>query len=155
MKPPPFFVVADRGQMKAYRFQDALGREPAAVLVEQFDLDEFRQKYEERFTDQAGAFPSRGAPGVATAVAERLSLEKETEVRAARRLAGRLTDWLRTYRPPSWAFAASPEVNCAVLAHVPPELQKTLTRNLKHDLVNTPAEDLLAHVINNNDAKAR
>jgi hypothetical protein len=154
MKPPPFFVVADRGHMKAYRFQDALGREPAAVLVEQSDLVEVRQKYEERFTDQAGAFPSRGAPGVATAVAEHLSLEKETEARTVRRLAGQLSEWLRTYRPSSWAFAASPEVNRAVLAHVPLELQKTLTLNLKHDLVKIPADHLLEHVINS-DAKAR
>ena len=154
MKPPPFFAVADRGHMKAYRFQDALGREPAAILVEQFDLDEVLQKYEERFTDQAGGFPSGGASGVANAIAERPLLEKETDARAARRLAGRLTEWLRTYHPASWAFAAPAEINRTILAHVPPELQKALTRNLKLDLVNSPADELLGHV-RNNDAKAR
>jgi hypothetical protein len=74
----------------------------------------------------------------------------ETKARALRRLAEQITECLRHYRPSTWAFAASPEVNGAILDHVPSELQQMLTRNLKHDLVNTPADKLLQHVRGDN-----
>lgn len=143
MKPPPFFVVADRGHMKAYHFKESMGRAPAAMLVEQADVAEACLKYEERFTDQAGAFPSGSAPGVANAVAERLSLEEETKARICKHLGGQLTEWLNRHKPHLWGFAAPSEINNAILHNLARDYHKNLIRNLKQDLVHVPASDLL------------
>lgn len=143
MKPPPFLVVADRGHMKAYQFKEAVGRPPHAALAETLDLAEACLKYKERFTDQAGAFPSRVAAGIANAVAERMSLEEETKARICRHLAEQLAKWLRRYDPPSWWFAAPAEINHVILQELTNEHRKNLARNLKQDLVHVPTSELL------------
>ena len=143
MKPPPFFVVADRGHMKAYHIEQAAGRSPAATVAEKLDLEESRLKYDERFTDQAGAFPSRSAPGIANGIAERMSLEGENNARIYRHLAQHLTEWLKRYQPRFWGFAAPCEINHAVLHELAPDYRKNLVLNLKHDLVKVPVSELL------------
>lgn len=158
MKPPPFLVVADRGHMKAYLFKSATGHGPAPVLAEKLDLAETFLKYDERFTDQAGAFPSGAASGMATAVAERTSLEEEKKVRICKHLREQLTEWLSHYDPPSWWFAASPEINGAILHGMTEVYRKKLVRNVKQDLVKVPQSELLErlnHPISKNNSLLR
>lgn len=146
MKPPSFLFVANRGHMKAYQFKRAIGRNPSPNLVDEIDLAEAHAKYDERFTDQAGSFPSRTAPGIASSVAERLPLEEETKNRSYRRLAGQLEKWLDHYKPKTWGFAATSEMNNAILRELGPLHQKNLICNLKQDLVLTPSSELLGHL---------
>jgi hypothetical protein len=148
MKPPPFFVVADRGHIKAYHIEQSAGCSAAATLAEKLDLDEAHLKYEKRFTDQAGAFPSRSAPGIANGAAERMSMEGENNVRIYKHLAQQLVEWLKRYQPKFWGFAAPCEINHAVLHELPPEYHKNLILNLKHDLVKVPAAELLQRLTN-------
>jgi len=146
MKPPPFLVVADRGHMKAYHFKKAVGRAPAAKLAEKLDLEEACLKYKERFTDQAGAFPSGAALGMANGVAEHMSLEKENKTRIYRHLAEHLEAWLRRHRPRSWWFAAPSEINNAILEELAQDDRRKLVHNVKQDLVHVPAVQLLKHM---------
>ena len=146
MNPPSLLVVADRGHMKAYYFKRAMGRNPSPRLAESVDLEEACLKYKERFTDQAGAFPSGAAPGLANAMAERMSLEKENKTRIYKHLAEHLAAWLRHHRPRSWWFAARPEINHAILQGLAQYDRKKLAHNIKQDLVHLPASELLQHV---------
>jgi Protein required for attachment to host cells len=143
MKSPPFLAVADSGHIKAYRFEEAVERPPAALLLDHLNLRDAFLKYEDRFTDQAGAFPSGAALGVANAVAERLSLKEETKARLCRRLAEQLNEWITLYQPQWWWFAAPCEINHIVLRELSQKYRDILVSNLQQNLVHVPASELL------------
>jgi hypothetical protein len=143
MKAPPFLAVTDAGHIKAFRFEKAVKRPPAPVVIGHLDLEDAFLKYDARFTDQAGAFPSGSAPGVANAVAERMSLKEETKLRLCRRLAEQLGDWLDQLQPEQWWLAAPAEINHLILQELPQKYRALLVRNLKQDLVHVPASEFL------------
>ncbi|HSI86991.1 MAG TPA: host attachment protein [Candidatus Methylacidiphilales bacterium] len=146
MKPPEFFVVADRGHMKAFSIKEATGRDFCVKLLDKIDIEEAYMKYDERFTDQAGAFPSYSAPGIANSVAEKLSLETEKKNRISRRLVEQLSAWLTEHKPKYWGLAAAGEVNNALLHDLGAAPQKNMVCNIKRDLIHVPATEILDHI---------
>lgn len=145
MNPPPFIIVADRGQLKAFHVEgnNRGGFTPRLIALQKYY--EPAQRYAEKFTDRAGAFPNGGTAGHGNAIAERMPLAAEEEMRAFRRLASEIEDLLRSHHPSHWAFAAPSEINGAILDGLPPHLHERLAINLPRDLVNIDATELLEH----------
>jgi hypothetical protein len=146
MIPPELLIVADRGLLKAYQFDRPPNRGPMPRLVESLSIVETHGRYQDEYTDQAGAFPDNSSGGQANSIAERMSIETEQEARSFRRVASFITDLLKTHRPERWGFAAPPEINGAILNGVANDLQERLVCNIRKDLVKTPPEKLLAHL---------
>lgn len=143
MKPvPPVVIVADRGRLKVYHLERLEGRTPWLRLVTAENFDEPRQRHSEKVTDQAGAFPASGG---GNSTAERMDAEAEEEVRAFRRIAGKITSVLKDFQNPRWAFAAPSEINGAIIDGLKPELHEALTLNLPLDLVNASSSEVLRH----------
>lgn len=138
-----FFFIADRGALKVYLLSTT--STPKLRLAETISINGARKKYSDEYTDQAGAFPSRGANVPGTSIAERNGIEIEHKQRSFREAARKITEILRANQPRRWSFAAPAEINHAILDEVPNDLQSRLAHNLKKDLVNTPAPEVLAH----------
>ena len=139
-----FFIVADRGNMKAYRSEKILPERPPRVqLVQAFTLTNAHLRPNQIFTDQAGAKPS-GNLGVQTSTTEK-HLDIETNRRLTKQLATHINETLEKEQPDTWSFAAPSEIHEAVLQYVVPEWRKRLAEQVPADLVNTPAVDLLGH----------
>ena len=148
MKLPPVLVVADRGQMKIFLLdhrRTLVPRSPSLRLVDIYRVEEAHQKYDERFTDQAGAFPNKGSAGNGNSMAERLPLAKETNSRIFRRLANKLADFLKEHDSPAWAFAAPAEINGNILENLNIHLRRNLRQNIARDLTNVPMGELWEH----------
>lgn len=142
---PPVIIIADRGRLKAYHLQHVEGQSSRLRLVTTHQFDEPRQRYSEKFTHQAGAFPSGGSGGQGNSTAERMLVEAEEEIRAFRRIAADITTLLQDFGVPRWAFAAPSEINGAILDGLHPALRQMLAQNLPRDLVNVEESKILAH----------
>ena len=118
---------------------------PSLRLVDIYRVEEAHQKYDERFTDQAGAFPNKGSAGNGNSMAERLPLEKETDSRIFRRLANKLTHFLSEHDSSDWAFAAPAEINGSILENLNIRLRRSLRQNILRDLTNVPVAELWEH----------
>ncbi len=139
-----FFIVADRGNLKAYRAEKLVAeRPPRLQLVQAFTLTNAHFRPGDIYTDQAGAKPS-GNLGVQNSATER-HLDIENNRRLTKQLATHINETLRQEQPETWSFAAPSEIHEAVLQHVGAEWRKRLTEQVPADLVNTPAADLLGH----------
>ncbi len=131
--------------MKAYEVEATPTRGPMPRLVETFQLADAHGRYQDKFTDQAGAFPKGGSAGKANSIAERQGIEAETEARLFRQLGEHIVSLLRAHNPARWSFAAPSEINGAILSSLPPEWNERLDFNAKRDLINTLPAELLAH----------
>ena len=139
-----FFIVADRGNLKAYRTEKIVpDRPPRLQLVQAFTLTHAHLKTNQVLTDQAGAKPS-GNLGVQNSTTER-HLDLENNRRLTKQLAAHINQTLHQERPDSWSFAAPSEIHEAVLEHVDDEWRKRIAEHVPADLVNIPASDLLRH----------
>ena len=63
MTPTSLIIVTDRGTLKAYKVNETPTRGPSLQLVQAFDTTDAHGRYQDKLTDQAGAFPSGAAPG--------------------------------------------------------------------------------------------
>jgi len=140
-----FIVVADRGIVKAYEVRGTPKHGTAARLVMESKLQEAHERYRDKVTDQAGAFPSTGSNGHANAIAERPKMEAEEDTRLFKSVAWQVKTVIRQHQPVSWSFAAPAEINSAILQFVPADLRKVLKQNLKHDLTKIPPDCLAEH----------
>ncbi|HEY5752163.1 MAG TPA: host attachment protein [Chthoniobacterales bacterium] len=140
-----FLIVADRGCLKAFAIERTPNRGRVPRLIETFQVPEGRGRYQDKVTDQAGAFPTGGPAGQGTATGERLNFDAENSLRAFRLLAERITNLLRHHQPERWSFAAPSEINGAILNEVMPELRTRIDRNVPRDLVKTPTSELLPY----------
>ena len=139
-----FFIVADRGNLKAYRAEKVVpGRPPRVQLVQAFTLTNAHFRPKDIFTDEAGSKPS-GNLGVQNSTTER-HYDIENNRRLTKQLATHINETLQEEQPDTWSFAAPSEIHEAVLEHVGPEWRKRLAEQVPADLVNTPAVDLLGH----------
>lgn len=138
-------IVADRAHMKVYTVEKPGGRARMPHLLEDFTVDEVHDRYADRYTDEAGAFPNGASLGQGNSIAERMTLEAEHEMRYFRKLASHLQEVVRARQPDRWLFAAPSEINGAILDGLPNDCRKTLVENVPKDLVNQPVAGLLAH----------
>jgi len=145
-----FFIVADRGKLKAYRAEKApAGRSPHVELVETISLVEAHLSPTEIFTDEAGSFPTQTGAGSrqtiqGNSIAER-HYEIEEDRRSAKQLAKHIEDILRREKPDGWAFAAPADIQEMILAELEPGFVGQLSERLARDLVNIPANEVLDH----------
>jgi hypothetical protein len=140
-----FLVLADRGQLKAYQLAAPAGETPTPRLVASHRIEPARGRFDEKVTDQAGAFPSGHAAGASTSSSENLTLEAENERRSVREIGGHIGRILSAQKPPNWAFAAPAEINRAILDEVPRDWRANLAMNVTRDLIHTPDAELLGH----------
>lgn len=146
-----FIIVADRGNLKAYRVEKVPNdRPPRLQLVQAFTLTGAHMKISEINTDMAGRFPSGSTPGQSqgrhqNAIAEQHDLPIEIDRRLVKQLAEHISSILRSEQPGSWAFAAPSMINRSVLSELDPSLVKLLGDNIQADLVNVEPSGLLDH----------
>ncbi|MDX2081662.1 MAG: host attachment protein [Terrimicrobiaceae bacterium] len=139
-------IVADRGGLRAYAVEkNDTGNHQIPRLLDAMEIDEARGPFRENFSDRAGSFPDATSPGQANPTAERMNLAAEYEMRSFRAVAARVIELLREHAPERWAFAAPSEINGAILDGLPVDLRERLAKNVRRDLVNVPASDLLRH----------
>src|SRR5215210_8662852 len=92
MTPTSLIIVTDRGTLKAYKVNDTPTRGPSLQLVQAFDTTDAHGRYQDKLTDQAGAFPSGAAPGQMNSVGERTGIEAENDRRIHKQLADSITE---------------------------------------------------------------
>lgn len=138
-------IVTDRGSFKAYALEATPARGVMPRLLETFQIADAHGRFQDKVTDQAGAFPNGGTGGQGNSIAERMTIDAENQTRIFRVIAGEITSLLNQHRPEHWSFAAPAEINGAILDNVAPELREHLERNLPRDLVKIEPAELLAH----------
>jgi hypothetical protein len=140
-----FIVVVDRGIVKAYEVRQTPTHGATPRLVLETNFKEAHERYRDKVTDQAGAFPAAGSGGHGNAIAERTGMQAEEDARLFRSIAQQVEEIIRQYQPTTWSFAAPAEINSAILQRIPSDLHKILNQNVRHDLVKIPTDSLLQH----------
>lgn len=138
-------IVTDRGSFKAYALEPTVVRGTMPRLLQTFQIADAHGRYQDKVTDQAGAFPNSGTGGQGNSIAEKMSLEAENETRVFRIIADQITSLLHQHRPEHWSFAAPSEINRAILENLEPGLRVHLEKNVPQDLIKTSPSELLAH----------
>jgi hypothetical protein len=149
-----FFIVADRGNLKAFRAEkSAMDRPPRLQLVRALNLTEGVSKILDINTDQDGRFPVGAGPASGkgggngrhqNSTAER-HYEIEFDKRAARVLAQQISELLKEEQPAAWSFAAPSEIKNAILDALPDADRRNLTEVIPCDLVNVNTNEILEH----------
>jgi hypothetical protein len=142
---PPFVVVADRGNLRAYTLDNS-NRTSVLRLIEEVDFQEGHERLSEKVTDRAGSFPA-GSPARSNgnSAAERLSLVEELDSQNLRHVGKTITDLLQAHRPESWALAAPEGIFNALLQEVERPLRQNLACEVHRDLTNVPSNRLLRY----------
>jgi hypothetical protein len=144
-----FIIVADRGNLKAFRVEKVPnGRPPRLHLVQAFTVTEAHMKITEMNTDIAGSFPVSSAGASQgrhqNALAEQ-HIDIEIDRRIVRQLADHIDSILKHEQPGAWSFAAPAAINRAILAEIDQTLAKSLTDNIQADLVKIAPGGILEH----------
>ena len=154
MTPISLLVVADRGNLKAFKVEDTPNRGPSLQLVQAFEITDAHGRYQDKFTDQAGRFPvgtageggtSSGEGRHANAIAERQNLETENDRRIHKQLADHLEEIVRKEAPEGWSFAAPASINSTVVDLLTSDIRDRIVENVKSDLVNIDSAKLPTH----------
>jgi len=146
MTPTSLIIVADRGEIKAYRVKKTPNRGANLQLVQALDLTDAHGRYGDKLTDQAGRFPvSDGNGRHANSIAERTALELETERRICKQLAEHITDVVKREAATSWSFAAPPSIHSSITDLLPPSIRNRVVEHVKSDLVKIEPARLAAH----------
>ena len=151
MTPTSLVIVADRGNLKAYKVDETPTRGPSLQLVQAFELTDAHGRYQDKFTDQAGRFPVGDGGGQAgsgrhqNAIAERQNLETENDRRLHKQLADHLEEIIRTQAPEGWSFAAPASINSTVVDLLTSDVRNRIVENVKSDLVNIEPAKLPTH----------
>ena len=146
MRPTSLIIVADRGEIKAYRVNETPNRGANLQLVQALDLTDARGRYDDKLTDQAGRFPvSDGNGRHANSIAERTALELETQRRICRQLAEHITDIVKREAAMGWSFAAPSSIHSSITELLPPPIRNRVVEHVKSDLVKIEPAKLSAH----------
>lgn len=146
-----FFIVADRGALKAFRAEkSAADRPPRLTMVQAVEFAQAHQKISEMNTDMAGAFPKGSTfAGSNGGRHQNSTAEKHYDIeldrRSARQLGTLISNILRQEHPASWSFAAPSDFKDQVLGEIDQEFQQKLAEYVPRDLVNVAHTDLLSH----------
>ena len=151
MTPTSLVIVADRGNLKAYKVDATPTRGPSLQLVQAFELTDAHGRYNDKLTDQAGRFPVGDGGGQAgsgrhmNAIAERQGLETENDRRLHKQLADHVEEVVRSHAPEGWAFAAPASINSTVVEMLTSDIRDRIVENVKSDLVNIEPAKLSTH----------
>jgi hypothetical protein len=142
-------VLTDLGTFKAYRLED----NPVATKPHLEPVDEYESIYGDdrisrRLSDQAGNF-GRGNPVVGGSndgeTGERHNIWLENERRSVKQIAQRMTELLKRDEFESCYFAASNEINNAIIDALPAETRSKIEKNVHSNLVNAKRDEVLQH----------
>jgi hypothetical protein len=145
MTPTSLIIVTDRGTLKAYKVNDTPTRGPSLQLVQAFDTTDAHGRYQDKMTDQAGAFPSGAAPGQMNSIAERTGIENENDRRIVKQLADSIVDVVQREGKEGWSFAAPASIHSAVVEQLPNEIRDRIVEHVKSDLVKIEPSKLPGH----------
>ena len=151
MTPTSLVIVADRGNLKAYRVDETPTRGASLQLVQAFELTDAHGRYQDKLTDQAGRFPVGDGGGQAgsgrhqNAIAERQGLETENDRRLHKQLADHVEEIIRAQAPEGWSFAAPASINSTVVDLLTSDIRDRIVENVKSDLVNIEPAKLPSH----------
>ena len=145
MTPTSLIIVTDRGTLKAYKVNDTPTRGPALKLIQAFDTTDAHGRYQDKLTDQAGAFPSGSAPGQGTSIAERTGIETENDRRIVKQLADSIAEVVEREAKDGWSFAAPASIHSAVVEQLPAAVRDRIVEHVKSDLVKIELAKLPAH----------
>lgn len=145
-----FFIVVDRGNLKAYRAEKIFGdRPPRMHLVQGLSLADAHFTASQKYTDGAGSFPAQTGSGSRGTVSANSVGEKHYDIedtrRSVKQLGAQINDILRREKPDWWSIAAPSDIQEAVLAEVDPKLVNKVAERVARDLVNVPANHVLDH----------
>ena len=119
MTPTSLIIVTDRGTLKAYKVNETPTRGPSLQLVQAFDTTDAHGRYQDKLTDQAGAFPSGAAPGQMNSIAERTGIDIENDRRIFKQLADSIAEVVEREGKDGWSFAAPASIHAAVVDLLP------------------------------------
>lgn len=140
---PPILIATDRGHFIAYR----LHGDSSPEVLDKAVFSEATDKLSEQVTDRAGGFPSRGGLSRnGNSAAERPKLVTELEIRCVRHIADHIQEVL-SKNDGAWGFAAPPQINGAILDHLPQELEDRLHLNVRKDIARVPVAELTEHFL--------
>lgn len=151
MTPTSLVIVADRGNLKAYKVDETPNRGASLQLVQAFELTDAHGRYQDKLTDQAGRFPVGDGGGQAgsgrhqNAIAERQGLETENDRRLHKQLADHVEEIIRAQAPEGWSFAAPASINSTIVDLLTSDIRDRIVENVKSDLVNIEAAKLPTH----------
>ena len=145
MTPTSLIIVTDRGSLKAYKVSETPTRGPHLQLVQAFDTTEAHGRYQDKLTDQAGAFPNGAAPGQGNSVAERTGIENENDRRIYKQLADSISEIAEREGRDGWSFAAPASIHSAVVELLPAGVREKIVEHVKSDLVKIEPAKLPAH----------
>ena len=145
MTPTSLIIVTDRGTLKAYKVNDTPTRGPSLKLVQAFDTTDAHGRYQDKLTDQAGAFPSGAAPGQMNSIAERTGIDNENDRRIVKQLADSITEVVQREGKDGWSFAAPASIHSAVVEQLPAEVRDRIVEHVKSDLVKIEPAKLPGH----------
>jgi hypothetical protein len=146
MTPTSLIIVADRGEVKAYRVNETPTRGASLQLVQAFDITDAHGRYDEKLTDQAGRFPvSDGNGRHANSIAERTALETENDRRICKQLAEHIAEVVKREAAEGWSFAAPASIHSTVTDLLPASLRNRVVEHVKSDLVKVEPSKLPAH----------
>jgi hypothetical protein len=149
-----FFIVADRGELKAFRVEKVpADRPPRLEMVRAMDFVDAHAKIGEINTDLAGRFPSGGGnfngKGGASGRHQNSTSERHYNVefdrRAARQLGHIIGELLQENHVDSWSFAAPAELKSMIFNELHPDNVKTMAEFVPCDLVHVTHDELLDH----------
>jgi hypothetical protein len=145
MTPTSLIIVTDRGSLKAYKVNETPTRGPSLKLVQAFDTTDAHGRYQDKVTDQAGAFPSGAAPGQMNSIAERTGIDIENDRRIFKQLADSIIEIVERDGKDGWSFAAPASIHAAVVDLLPPQVREKIVEHVKSDLVKIEAAKLPTH----------
>jgi hypothetical protein len=145
MTPTSLIIVTDRGSLKAYKVSETPNRGPHLQLVQAFDTTDAHGRYQDKLTDQAGAFPSGAAPGQMNSIAERTGIDTENDRRIFKQLADSITEIAEREGKDGWSFAAPASIHSAVVDLLPPAVRDKIVEYVKSDLVKIEPAKLPGH----------
>ena len=145
MTPSTLVVVADRGSLKAYKVNETPNRGPSLQLVQAFNMMDAHGRYQDKVTDQAGAFPDSAGPGAMSSIAERHGIETETDRRVHRELADKIAETVKRESVEGWSFAAPSTIHSAITDLLPTEVRDRIVEHVSSDLVNIEPAKLPGH----------
>ena len=140
-------VAANLGHLKAYRVMETPTRGLHLELLEELNFMEAHGRYADKVSDLAGRFPVTVGPGPGTQMssAETLGADLENQRRLTKLVAEKIEEILLREKPEYWRFAATAEIQPAILEEINPELRERLVRTAQADLTKVPATEVLAH----------
>jgi hypothetical protein len=142
-------VLTDLGSFKAYRMEeDGYSSSPRLETVDVFRSIYGDDRISKQVSDQAGQF-TKNAPGFFSSHdqsnGERHNIWLENERRSVKQVAEAMSELLNDGEFDSCYFAASSEINDAIIEHLAPQARAKIEKNVHCNLVNAKREDILGH----------